>query len=1285
MDEQTADANAISLQAPADGQSTSDAGLGSIGFVALLVTQFLGATNDNVFRWFAVGVGKQHFPENPATILMAGTACFVVPYLCLAATAGFLADRMSKRTVIVACKVAELVIMVLGLVAVLSEQVWAIFAVLTLMGAQSALFSPSKTGSIPELLDESKMSAANGWFGLATVMATVVGTAIGNLLSDHTEPRGTTNLALSASVLVGMALAGLGTSLFVKRVAAADPTRRFPWNTFGQTWKDLHSLWSLRDLWRVTLGITFFWSLGTLANLNIDQFAFARGASEQSQVTPLLIALVIGIGSGSVLAGYLSRGRIDLGLPQVGALGIAVSLFGLFCVSGPLISIDGLSAHENGFSGGFTGGYWWAAGFLFTTGVSAGLFNVPFESYLQNNSPRQQRGSILAAANLVTFVGILIASLIFWLMRMPIETGSLANVVAWNTIEVDDDARAEVERLTVDFQSKFEPSQNHPLPEAYLLQVNGKTRDLLAGRLAWTELEMRQPTPANRAEVVRRYPDDVSIVAEVVDEAMGRTLCRPRDVFLVSAFLTLIVLGYIWWRIPHQCIRFLFRIFMSTIYRLEIHGQENLPKEGGALLICNHVSWLDGQMIMYANERPIRMLVWASNFQIPIARWFASTFEMIPVSSGPKSILRAIKMANQSLKNGRLVGLFPEGEITRTGQLNSFKPGMLRMLKDTDVPVIPVYIDQMWGSILSYDKGRFFTKWPKRIPYDVSIHIGEPMKTLHNMHEARQAIAQLGATAVRKRKNGFTNLPREFIRRCKKQKFRSKVADSSGADLTGGMMLLRTLVLRRLLNRNVLGVDDRNVGVLLPPSVGGALANLALALDKRIAVNLNYTVTSEVLNECIATAGIQHVLTSRRFMSKMDYQIDAKLVYLEDFKDKVTSADKIASAVAAFLVPGRLLARSLGVHQTNGDDVLTIIFTSGSTGKPKGVMLTHDNVSSNTSAIDQVIHLRNDDVIVGILPFFHSMGYTITIWTPMVSAVKPVYHYSPIDARRIGKLAQQHKATILLSTPTFMRNYLRRVTPEQFSTLNLAVAGAEKLSTGIADKFEEKFGIRPVEGYGCTELSPLVSVNVPKSRNENVDQLALREGTVGRPIPGVAAKVTHLETGETLGVDQEGMLHIRGPNVMRGYLNEPEKTAEVLNDGWYQTGDVGYLDEDGFIWITGRKSRFSKIGGEMVPHILIEETLNQIIGESDDEGVRVAVSAVPDETKGERLVVLHVKLDLTVDQLRAGLTDAGLPNIFIPSSDSFAEVATIPLLGTGKVDLKGLRDKANALFGNNTE
>ena len=343
--------------------------------------------------------------------------------------------------------------------------------------------------------------------------------------------------------------------------------------------------------------------------------------------------------------------------------------------------------------------------------------------------------------------------------------------------------------------------------------------------------------------------------------------------------------------------------------------------------------------------------------------------------------------------------------------------------------------------------------------------------------------------------------------------------------------------------------------------------------------------------------------------------------------------------------------------------------------------LTYDNIASNVEAIDQVINLNAEDVVVGILPFFHSFGYTVTFWTPAALNIKSVYHYSPMEAKRVGQLVQEHNATVFLATPTFLRSYLKRCTADQFATLNVVVAGAEKLPVALCDQFEEKFGVRPVEGYGCTELSPLASVNIPPSRSYDSSQVERKEGTVGRPIPSVAAKVVDPESGATLPVGETGMLMIQGPNVMRGYLDEPQKTAEVVKDGWYVTGDIARIDDDGFIQITGRESRFSKIGGEMVPHIQIEERMNELVQVDDDEGLLLAVTAVPDQRKGERLVVLHRTMAKSPEELRSVLLADGLPPIFVPNQDDFHEVDELPILGTGKLDLKGIKEMALRIKG----
>jgi acyl-[acyl-carrier-protein]-phospholipid O-acyltransferase/long-chain-fatty-acid--[acyl-carrier-protein] ligase len=653
----------------------------------------------------------------------------------------------------------------------------------------------------------------------------------------------------------------------------------------------------------------------------------------------------------------------------------------------------------------------------------------------------------------------------------------------------------------------------------------------------------------------------------------------------------------------------------------------------------------------------------------------------IPIRSTPKATRNAIETARQALINGELVCIFPEGGITRSGQLQAFKPGMLEIQRGTGAPIIPVYLDELWGSIFSFRGGRFFWKWPRVWPRNVSIWFGKPIPDPESVFEVRQAVQELGADAIAGRSQRTVALPRAMIRNCRKSLFRWKIADSTGAIRSGGQTLMRTIALRRLLVRHFLAPDEKYVGILLPPSVASAVTNAALSMAGRVTANLNYTASVSVLNASLKSAGIRRVITSRRVMEKLKLDLDAEFVYLEDMADLVTRGDILAAAIAAYAVPAPLLDRLLGLHKIRGDDELTVIFTSGSTGVPKAVMLTHHNIATNVQAVEQVIHPRGIDIILGIVPFFHSLGFMVTLWGPLFLDVRVVYHFTPLDARQVGDLCQKYKATILLATPTFLRNYLKRCEPEELQSLEIVVAGAEKMPLPLFDTFEKKFGCRPVEGYGTTELSPLVSVNVPPARSMQ-QEADCKEGSVGRPIPGVAVRIANPETLEPLSPGEDGMLLVRGANVMKGYLGDPEATAKVIRDGWYTTGDIAHVDVDGFIYITGRLSRFSKIGGEMVPHGKIEEAIHEILGDSQSGELRAIITSVPDERKGERIVVIHTELDMPPHEICKRLQCYGLPNLWIPGTDSFLRVEAIPVLGSGKIDLKTAADLAKAHFNN---
>ena len=512
-----------------------------------------------------------------------------------------------------------------------------------------------------------------------------------------------------------------------------------------------------------------------------------------------------------------------------------------------------------------------------------------------------------------------------------------------------------------------------------------------------------------------------------------------------------------------------------------------------------------------------------------------------------------------------------------------------------------------------------------------------------------------------------------FLRTAKRHWFSFCMADSTGKDLAYGEALAGSLLLARRIGSDC--PNQTMVGLLLPASVGGALANIAALLAGKVPVNLNFTAGPEAMTSAIRQCGIRTILTSRTFLAKAKLEEREGMVFLEDALAQVKPWQKVGAALCAFLLPSRILQRLCARGPTDPHQLATVVFSSGSTGTPKGVMLSHHNILSNIEAALQVFRLTRNDCMMGVLPFFHCFGFTHTLWLPLVSGFAAVYHPNPLDARTVGKMTAKHKATLLVATPTFYTAYLRKCSPEEFASLRLAIVGAEKLPEPLAKAFREKFHLDLLEGYGCTEMAPVITANSPDVAEGVVRQIGHKPGTAGRPLPGIAVKVVDWETGQPLGRNQEGMLLVQGPNQMMGYLGQPEKTAEVLRDGWYVTGDIASLDEDGFIRIADRLARFSKIGGEMVPHGKIEEVLLPM-GEGD---ASCAVTTIPDEQKGERLVVFYTHKNVSAKDLWERLCRSDLPRLWVPKPENFYYLETLPTLGTGKVDLKQLKSLARQL------
>ena len=503
-----------------------------------------------------------------------------------------------------------------------------------------------------------------------------------------------------------------------------------------------------------------------------------------------------------------------------------------------------------------------------------------------------------------------------------------------------------------------------------------------------------------------------------------------------------------------------------------------------------------------------------------------------------------------------------------------------------------------------------------------------------------------------------------FLKSARRRFFSLAMADSAGTELTFGEALAGSLALARWIRRRA--PRDRMVGIMVPASIGGALANVAVLLAGKVPVNLNFTAGREALAAAIEQCQIQTVLTSRVFLARAKLEKPEGACFLEDATKEITAVAKLWIWLAALLLPARVIGWLLFDGSRDPDELATVIFSSGSTGLPKGVMLSHRNVLTVCEAISRVYSVTDDDRMMSVLPLFHSFGFTVCLWFPLVAGFAAVYHAIPTDAGTIGEMVHKYRATMLLSTPTFYAAYTRKCSAEQFATLRYAVVGAETLREPIARAFREKFGMDLLEGYGCTEMAPCVSVNVPNDLQAG--QKGMKPGTVGRPLPGMAAKVVDPENGQPVEPGREGLLLVKGPNRMVGYLNAPDKTREVVRDGWYVTGDIATIDDEGFIRLTDRLSRFSKIAGEMVPHLKIEEAIATILGDST-----CIVTSIPDEARGEKLVAFYTNSEVSRDVLWSRLCESELPKLWIPKRENLHCIEAIPRLGTGKADLKAIR------------
>ena len=865
----------------------------------LFLAQFLGSFSDNAWKQIVIflAIAAAASPAEGQKHTAIAQIVLMVPLMLISIPAGVLADRLSKRSIIVGTKVFELILMLAGVAALLvrPEGGPLTLGVLGLLGVQAALFGPAKYGIIPELVPHERLSSANGLLEMGSNLAILSGMVAGAVILQAARQLGAP-LWTGALLLTGLSACGLLAALMIPRVTPArsegglGATLRLGWEAIRAD----------RVLRLTVIGLILVWGIASLVPAPILPYASKILGLPEWQASLLLVAPGLGVGAGCLLAGRLSGAKVEYGLLPLGALGLTVCTLA-FAVIVPQLA--GLIL------------------IMTLMGIFGGLLLVTLNTLLQARSPVDRRGAVIALANALVYVGMLAGS-------------GLAFVLA-------------------------------------------------------------------RADV------------------------SPRGTFLGVSLVLLA--GFFWAMtlVPDAFFRFLLIGLAHTIYRVRVIGRSNVPERGGALLVPNHVSFADGLFLFASIDRPIRFIVYAGYFEKPLLGWFLRSMRAIPISAtgGPKMILQAFREAGRELDGGEIVCVFPEGQLTRSGMMAPFQRGLQRIVKGRTTPIIPIHLDRLLGSVFAPASHR---RLPERIPYPVTVSIGRPMPPDSSLFELRQAISELGQEARFHRKRDRRPLHHEFVRRARRHPWRLAYADFQTPRVSYFRALAGALVLARALRPRWEGQPA--VGLLLPTSVGGSLANLAAALAGRAAVNLNFTAGRAGMESAATQAGLRTIVTSRTFLEKAKLQppTGVEPIYLEDVLADIGVADRTVAAAMALVLPVRWLERIAGAARpVTLDDPATIIFSSGSTGEPKGVVLSHFNIDANIQSVREAYRALPGDRLVGILPLFHSFGYTIS-WYAINTGIGIVCHPSPLDAVRIGELVQRYAATILMATPTFLQLYLRR-------------------------------------------------------------------------------------------------------------------------------------------------------------------------------------------------------------------------------------------------------------------
>jgi acyl-[acyl-carrier-protein]-phospholipid O-acyltransferase/long-chain-fatty-acid--[acyl-carrier-protein] ligase len=709
--------------------------------------------------------------------------------------------------------------------------------------------------------------------------------------------------------------------------------------------------------------------------------------------------------------------------------------------------------------------------------------------------------------------------------------------------------------------------------------------------------------------------------------------------------------------------RFLFKIYFFLVHRVQVKGMENVPKDPGRLIIIsNHESLIDGVVLWTYLDLELKILVSRTRAQQRRFKFFMQNDYTVPLDTmNPYSLKGIIERVNKGVP----LLVFPEGRTTRTGSLMKIYEGTGFVAYKTGARILPVHLSNTYSTIFSKKK-----ESRRKIFAPVTVTVGkvlepivlEDMPPKKRKKQAAAIIYKALCDMAYEATNMHSTIAREFIRSCKENGSRLLYKDSTGKEVSYRKALTGAFVLGGYLSR----LPDRNIGLLLPNLTVTALIFMGLQLFRKIPVFLNYSIGPAALQHAMELADLTTIITSRQFLDRIRINRSVfegkKVVFVEELREEIGLKQKITGIIRSMFA-GPYSQMGPGEEK----ETAVILFTSGSEGVPKGVCLSNENIISNIHQALTKVDVRETDYFLNALPIFHSFGLTIGTILPMFARAKVFLYVSPLHYRIVPEISYDEGCTIFVGTNTFLNGYSKKAHPYDFYSMRYIFCGAEALSDSVFERYAKVYGVRVMSGYGATECSPVISIN---------NALEHEYGTVGKILPGIAYKLVPVE-----GIDDKqgraGKLYIKGKNVMTGYLKN-EKANEkfrVEDKGWYDTGDIVEITDDGFLKIVGRLKRFSKISGEMISLTAVEEALAGQFGERKE----AAVMAVPDERKGERLVLVTNSKDAELKTVREILKTKGFSDLACPREIRYMK--DMPKLGTGKVDYVRLKELIRAVKG----